>query len=91
MGDLLVCQISKTDFGYVGMDLFEGSLDGRSGSFVYQHGELHAGGKVVPFGFIVTGSGTGELTGIEGKVLITVSADWVHTITLDWEIGKVAS
>ena len=70
------------------MDVFEGSVDGRSGSFVYQHGELHVGGKVKPFGFIVTGSGTGALKGIEGDVSITVSADWVHTITLNWDIAK---
>ena len=89
-GDMLVCQISETDFGYVGMDLFKGSLDGRSGSFVYQHGKLHVGGKVKPFGFIVAGSGTGALKGIEGDVLISVSPDWVHTIKLDWDIAKPA-
>ena len=90
-GDILVCQVSEKDFGYVGMDLFNGSLDGRCGTFVYQHGELNVGGKVKPFGFIVTGSGTGALKGIEGDVLITVSPEWVHTITLNWEIAKLSA
>ncbi len=89
-GDLLVCQTTETDFGYVGMDLFKGALDGRKGSFIYQHGELHAGGKVKPFGFIVTDSGTGALKGIEGDVSISVSPEWVHTITLNWEIAKLS-
>ncbi len=86
-GNMLVCQISEADFGYVGMDLFKGSLDGRPGSFIYQHGELNVGGKVKPFGFIVTGSGTGALKGIKGDVSISVSPEWVHTITLDWDIA----
>lgn len=88
--DILVCQTSEKDFGYVGMDLFKGSLEGLAGSFVYQHGELNVGGKVKPFGFIVTGSGTEALKGIEGDVSISVSPEWVHTITLDWEIAKPA-
>jgi Protein of unknown function (DUF3224) len=90
-GDLLVCQTSETAFGYVGMDLFKGSLDGRAGTFIFQHGELHADGKVSPFGFIVTGSGTDALKGIEGTVSISVSPDWVHTITLNWEIANAAA
>lgn len=90
VGDLLVCQTSEKDFGYVGMDLFKGALDGHSGTFVYQHGELHAGGNVKPFGFIVSGSGTGALKGIEGDVSITVTTEGVHAITLDWEFGKTS-
>jgi hypothetical protein len=71
-------------FGYVGIDHFTGALDGRTGSFVYQHGEMHDQGARRPFGFIVTGSGTGELAGLRGDLLISASADGAHQVKLDY-------
>ncbi len=51
------------------IERFRGSLDGREGTFVFQHvgtfenGTVHATWKVVP------GSATGELTGLQGEVV----------------------
>ena len=40
--------------------------DGRSGTFVIQHGGLAEGDRQDSFGSIVPNSGTGELAGISG-------------------------
>ncbi|WP_328401233.1 DUF3224 domain-containing protein [Nocardia sp. NBC_00403] len=53
--------------GYVASERVEGTLDGRRGTFVIQHGGLAEGTTQRTFGTIVPGSGTGELTGISGR------------------------
>ena len=83
--ELLACTIADDQFGYVGMDVFTGSLGGRVGGFVFQHGEMFKAGAAHPFGFIVTGSGTGELIGISGALEIKVIDD-LHHVTLDWRL-----
>jgi hypothetical protein len=82
--ELLACPAAEGVFGYVGLDYFEGTLDGRAGSFVYQHGEMHDPGGRRPFGFIVTGSGTGELAGLRGEVSISVSPGGAHEVKLEY-------
>lgn len=58
--------------GYVAMEMINGSLDGKKGSFALQHigtmgdGEFDLNISVVP------GSGTGELKGIAGKMAIII-------------------
>ncbi|MBP1162472.1 hypothetical protein ABIC28_000004 [Rhodococcus sp. PvR044] len=52
--------------GYVASERVEGTLDGRAGTFVIQHGGLANGTEQSSFGSIVPGSGTGELAGISG-------------------------
>lgn len=52
---------------YAAIEKFEGVVDGLAGSFVIEHGGHRAPGiEAAGFGFIVRGSGTGELTGISG-------------------------
>jgi hypothetical protein len=55
--------------GYVASERVTGTLDGRAGTFVMQHGGLDDGGDLRQFGSIVPGSGTGELRGLRGDVL----------------------
>lgn len=86
VGDLLACQTGEMRFGYVGMDHFRGSLRDRSGTFVFQHGEMNDRGAIRAFGFIVSGSGTGDLQGISGGVQIVVSGENEHTITFDYSL-----
>jgi Protein of unknown function (DUF3224) len=54
--------------GYVASERVTGTLDGRAGTFVLQHGGIDDGGELTPFGSIVPGSGTGELRGLRGEV-----------------------
>ena len=84
--ELLACHTAEGVFGYVGCDHFKGTLDGRAGSFVFQHGEMHDREGTRPFGFVVTGSGTGELAGLTGDVLISVTGNGAHHLKLEYRL-----
>jgi hypothetical protein len=51
---------------YTASERVVGTLDGRRGSFVIQHGGIADGEEMSSFGTIVPGSGTGDLAGISG-------------------------
>jgi hypothetical protein len=53
---------------FVSHERFEGSVRGKSGSFVIQATGRYTSGVVDSLGRIVEGSGTGELRGIAGEV-----------------------
>lgn len=54
--------------GYLASERVIGSLAGREGTFVIQHGGLdHGDGRLTAFGTIVPGSGTGELVTLSGE------------------------
>ncbi|MCD5312371.1 DUF3224 domain-containing protein [Kineosporia babensis] len=59
---------AKTGQGYVASERFEGTIDGRSGTLVYQHGGIMDDGDGSTFGTIVPGSGTGDLADLRGTV-----------------------
>lgn len=67
--------------GYVGVERFSGSLDGREGSFVCQHNGIMTRGAPELTVAIVPDSGAGELKGITGTVSIDV-VDGRHEYTL---------
>lgn len=52
---------------FVGVERIEGSLDGKSGSFVLEHRGTFEGGTAKGSCQIVPGSGTGALTGLTGQ------------------------
>lgn len=54
--------------GYVASELFEGTIEGRRGSIVFQHGGVGDSAGATSFGNIVPGTGTGELDGLRGTV-----------------------
>src|SRR5262245_58341951 len=54
--------------GYVASERFTGTIDGRKGTVVVQHGGLDDGRTPFTYGHIVPGSGTGELAGLAGEV-----------------------
>src|SRR3954452_14874024 len=68
VAELLTAGGASGGRGYVASELFEGTIDGRSGSVVFQHGGVgdETGGEA--FGNIVPGTGTAELTGLKGTV-----------------------
>jgi hypothetical protein len=89
---LLMCRSDPSDLaagaGYIALETITGTLEGRAGSFVVQHGGLSEPGGTQPMtSFIVTGSGRGELAGIRGTVEIAVTAEGAHTLTLDYELA----
>lgn len=69
---------------YVAMESFEGSIDGRQGSFNFVHAASTSGtDRSHEYGLIVPGSGTGELAGIAGTVTLTIDGDGTHRIVFD--------
>ena len=70
--------------GYVAIEHFTGSVDGKPGSFVLQHSGVMDKGDAQLTVTIVPDSGTGELTGISGTMAID-NADGQHSYVLDYE------
>jgi hypothetical protein len=58
--------------GYVAMEQVSGTLQGRSGSFVLQHSGTMDRGTPQLSVTVVPDSGTGELTGLGGRMAIRI-------------------
>ena len=58
VAELLTCG----ELAYTANERVVGALDGRAGTFVLQHGAWEGG----QWGFVVPGSGTGDLAGLRG-------------------------
>ena len=54
------------------MERVQGKLDGKSGTFALQHSGSMNRGVVESSVTVVPGTGTEELTGLEGKLSITI-------------------
>ncbi len=61
---------TKGSAGYVAIEQVDGKLEGKSGSFVLQHFGTMKEGKDKLILEVVPDSGTGELKGISGKMVI---------------------
>ena len=69
---------TQGDAGYVALELFDGSLHGRAGSFAFQQlGVMHDGDQRLDY-LVVPGSGTGELAGITGTLALTIDDSGHH-------------
>jgi hypothetical protein len=72
---------------YVAMESFEGSIDGRRGSFNFVHSATTSGtDRTADWLSIVPGSGTAALASIRGGGAITMGAGGEHRITFDCEL-----
>jgi hypothetical protein len=75
----------KGSAGYVAIERVVGTLSGRTGSFVLQHSGTMTRGKGELSVSVVPDSGTGELTGISGKMTIEIS-DGKHSYSFEYAI-----
>lgn len=71
--------------GYVAIEHFTGSVEGRSGSFVLQHHGLMKKGEAALTVTIVPDSGSGELTGISGTLEIDLH-EGKHSYVLEYQM-----
>lgn len=72
--------------GAVALEKVTGKLNGRSGTFVLQHNGMMEQGRTSSWTIVVApGSGTGELTGISGKMEIVV-AGGKHSYVFDYTL-----
>ncbi len=72
--------------GYVAIEHFTGSVEGKSGSFVMQHSGLMNRGDAQLTVTIVPDSGSGDLTGISGTLEID-NEDGKHTYALNYNLS----
>lgn len=71
---------------YVAIEKVTGTLKGRTGSFILQHTATMINGKPTLTIDVVPTSATGQLTGLEGKMNITVAPDGKHSYELDYTL-----
>lgn len=72
---------------FVGLELVDGRLAGRAGTFIMKDDGVFDHGVAASSFEIVKDSGTGDLRGIRGRATVdAVEAD-TQTITLEYELG----
>lgn len=73
---------------YIAIESFEGSVNGRAGTFNFIHSASTTGSdRANEFFSIVPGSGTGALQGITGTGGLKIDADGTHRIWLDYQLA----
>jgi len=75
----------KGSAGYVAIEQVNGSLSGKSGSFVLQHFGMMERGKDRLILEVVPDSGTGELEGLTGSMAINIE-DGKHEYVFEYEL-----
>jgi len=76
----------KGSGAYVAIEKVAGTLKGRSGSFVLQHtGTMTQNAPQLSI-IVVPDSGTGELKGLAGKMLINIAGDGKHSYELEYTL-----
>lgn len=72
--------------GYVAIEHFDGTVDGKKGSLALQHSGTMGRGDASLTVTVVPDSGTGELAGISGTLELN-SGDQGHTYVFDYEFA----
>jgi hypothetical protein len=78
---------TKGSAGYVAIERVTGSLHGRTGSFVLLHSGLTNRGAQQLSIVVVPDSGTGELTGLTGKMAIRI-ANGQHLYEFEYSLPE---
>lgn len=77
---------AKGSAGYVAMERVNGSLAGRTGTFVLQHtATMHAGVNTLSI-HVVPATGTGGLAGLTGQFAIIIDGK-KHSYEFDYELS----
>ncbi len=77
----------KGSAGYVAIEQVSGSLAGKNGSFVLQHFGTMNHGKDRLILEVVPDSGTGQLSGLSGKMSIKIE-DGKHFYKFEYELAQ---
>lgn len=73
---------------YVAMEIVNGTLAGKKGTFALGHiGTMQGGAQNLAIN-VVPDSGTGELAGISGKLNIIIAPDGKHSYELEYQLQK---
>jgi hypothetical protein len=74
--------------GYVAMERIEGTLNGRSGTFVLQHSGTMTRGVQQMTITVVPDSGTGGLGGITGSMTIIIKVGGKHFYEFEYQLAQ---
>jgi hypothetical protein len=77
----------KGSAGYVAIERVNGTLRGRTGSFVLQHSGTMTRGVPQMTVTVVPDSGTGQLAGLAGKMTIQI-ADGKHSYDFEYTLAE---
>ena len=73
--------------GYVAVETVRGKLGDREGGFVFQQfGTLLDGAQALHYE-VVPGSGEGGLSGITGRLRLTIADDGTHDYELEYDLS----
>ena len=87
-GEMLSASTSvKGSAGYVAIERVSGTLHGRSGSFVLQHSGTMTRGEPRLTITVVPDSGTGQLVGLAGKMMIKIT-EGKHSYEFEYTLGE---
>lgn len=70
---------------FLGFEVVTGSLEGKSGSFVFEHRGTFEDGMVKSVWRVVSGSATAKLSGLQGEVAFTAGHQDEYSITFDYD------
>jgi hypothetical protein len=73
---------------YVALERVTGSLKGRSGSFVLHHTGIMTRGVPLLTIEVVPDSGTGQLIGLTGKMMINIAKDGKHSYDFEYTLTE---
>jgi hypothetical protein len=90
-GEMITGSTASTgSMAYVAIERMTGKLNGRQGSFTFAHRASMMKGDAASAGelsvTVVPNSGTGELTGLTGSLMIHIDAQGKHTWTFDYSL-----
>jgi len=77
----------RSSAGYVAVERVSGTIQGRRGTFVLQHSGIMARGAQQLRITVVPDSGTDELVGLAGTMMITIT-DGRHSYDFEYTIGN---
>jgi formylmethanofuran dehydrogenase subunit C len=83
----LMCYSPEGGAHYVGLQRVEGSLGGRSGSFVIEAAGSFDGKQSTGTWRIIAGSGSGELTSLTGEGSFEAPGGPTASYSLEYELG----
>ena len=77
----------KGSAGYVAMEYVTGTLHGHHGGFVLQHNATMTRGTPYMNIVVVPDSGTGELSGLSGRMTIIIADGGKHSYEFEYTLG----
>lgn len=87
-GEMLYAGSAKGSGGYVAVERVTGTLDGKRGGFSLQHNATMTDGAPYLNIIVVPGSGTEELTGLDGTMKIVIAEGGKHYYEFDYELAQ---